>query len=58
MIPNMTEDADQSRILLFRVFRISDYIVQSLRRVKLKYSDYAETVNIHHLYYIVKRTET
>lgn len=57
MIPNMTEDADQIRSFYLMGFRISNYIVQSLRRVKLKYSDYEGTVNIHRLYYIIKRTE-
>lgn len=55
MIPNMTEDVDQSRIIYLRV--LDSLIFQSLRKVKLKYSDYVDAINIHHLYYIVKITK-
>lgn len=55
MIPNMIEDVDQSRIIYLRV--LESLIFQSLRKVKLKYSDYVGALNIHHLYHIVKITE-
>lgn len=51
MIPSMIENVDQSKIIYLRV--LESLIFQSLRKVKLKHSDYVGAINIPHLYYIV-----